>query len=345
MAIAHVVSVGAQQNAVSNNAVSAAVDTSAASLIIIALSAQSTSQRGLQTDVYGNYYTPLGWTDSANNGHGLYYCVNPRVGASHVFSHYGTINTRCGFVASAFSGTALWDVWTRVETGAAVNNLTSVGAPTLTPLRDDSLVVVGASHQTTSFSIGGGFTIAAQQPFFSATNVVYGGGLAYLIQTAAAAAAPTVTYSASTWGAVRQTYFLNSPYVVLSSGRLLNAAPNYSVKQLFSTAGQRNAGGLSGRLAGLKNYHGGSYHIAGITTCDELPVARTVYLMIHRNAADDSPLLRATPADVIAVQRTVDGVGTFDFRYLQPGNYTTISVDPAGAEDDVIRTNIPAVAM
>jgi hypothetical protein len=92
------------------------------------------------------------------------------------------------------------------------------------------------------------------------------------------------------------------------------------------------------RVAGVRNFHNGTYHIAGTTTCSGSLVARTVYLLYHNSTY-------ITPATVIAVQSTVAGVGAFDFRYLQAGNYTVIAVDPAGLEDDVIHTNIAAVAM
>lgn len=347
MTIAHVVSVTAQQDT-NNNATSAAVDTTSATLIIIAAASQSSGLTGFQSDVFGNYYTPLTYQGNANNGVQLLYCVKPRCGPGHVFTSYGHINTRLGFVASAFSGVALWDAYTRQETGAGVNGLGSVAVPTLTPPKNNCLVAVVSSHQNTSGtpSIDGGFSLAANVNSRSLPVIGYGAALFYLVQTTAAAAAPTVTFSAATWGSVRSAVFTEVPYIFLSNSasRLVASAPNYSVKQMFSTVGARNAARHSGRLMGTRNYGSGSYHIAGFTTCDEEYVARDVYLMYHPFSGTH-PLRRTNPMDVIDVQRTANGIGSFDFTYLQPGNYTVISVDPAGLEDDVIRTNIAAVAM
>jgi hypothetical protein len=132
---------------------------------------------------------------SSTDGVALYYCVSPTVGSGHTFSttQNNSFPTCC---VAAFSGLAadftIGFPYKNNHTAGA----TSIQAGSLTPTVNNCLVIAGMAYRdTTSVSIGGGFTISDQAPFIGGTAI--GSSLGYLIQTSAAAANPTWSWTNS----------------------------------------------------------------------------------------------------------------------------------------------------
>lgn len=134
----------------------------------------------------------------------LWYCENPTVGSGHTV----TISISYGAVfMSAFSGgkAASFDV----ENGdfAVSSSITSQQTGSITPTENNELVIacmaVGATNS--AHGVNGGFTLAASVN--GTTGVQYGGGFAYLIQTTAAAANPTFSWTGNAGAAGRIASF------------------------------------------------------------------------------------------------------------------------------------------
>lgn len=168
------------------------IDTTGATLILI--------QVGLGqapfslTDSPGNRYFQCYPVFQANSQFGaLLACFNPVTNASHTFTlssgNFPSIAVTC------FSGIPGGLV---NNTAATASTSTTLAMPTLTPPNNNALVVTGiCSSNNDTASIDGGFTISVQGGGVSGQKVA----LAYLIQTSAAAAAPTWTLTAARiWG-------------------------------------------------------------------------------------------------------------------------------------------------
>lgn len=131
---------------------------------------------------------------AAFGGSQLFDVAAPHVLASQTFTTNGS---SAGIVAAGFAGVHATPF--DVESGAIANASTTVQPGSVTPAASGSLLLLGWSTDTAAITISGisgGFTIL-QQTAFSPGNF-YGGGLAYLIQGAAAAINPTITASGST---------------------------------------------------------------------------------------------------------------------------------------------------
>jgi hypothetical protein len=182
MAYSHIVSASAKQT-------TGAINTTGADLIVLALAYDSASTA---SDSKGNTWTFVG---SYNTGAGqiiaLYYCQNPTVGSGHTFSgslSYGAV------AVSAFSGSTSspYDV----KNGTAMGSSgTSVATGSITPSQDNELCVaaIALGGSSASASINGSFTIGTSLNATSGVN--YGVGLAYLVQTTAASANPTWSWT------------------------------------------------------------------------------------------------------------------------------------------------------
>lgn len=150
------------------------------------------------SDSKSNTWTPL-TSVNAGTAHEsrcqLHYVANPTVGTNHDFSWaYAGYGSTTGFVL-AFSGAATVSPFDQ-ENGAFDNGeATSIQPGSITPTEDNELVVALATFTddftSGSGSINGGFTIAHQRNF--SAGPCNGGLIAYLIQTSAAAANPTIT--------------------------------------------------------------------------------------------------------------------------------------------------------
>lgn len=160
------------------------IDTTGATLLVVAVSTFTGVPN--VTDSNGNIWLRVpSVVNSATIQ--MFYCANPTVGAAHTF----TVATDFpGICVAAFSGTTT-DAWPEGPTSTTGN--TSLTLPTITPAQDDSIVVtmLGQGASAVTMSIDGGFTKTDEVGGTTAQKCA----LAYLIQTSAAAAAPTWTWA------------------------------------------------------------------------------------------------------------------------------------------------------
>lgn len=114
------------------------------------------------------------------------------VGSSHTFTVGAGSASAC---IAAFSNV---NTYTPIGVGklATSSGATSLQPAAITPSRDNSLMIAALSYRdTTTVSIDGSFSISDQVAFSSGVNI--GTALAYLIQTTAASANPTLSWTNS----------------------------------------------------------------------------------------------------------------------------------------------------
>lgn len=171
------------------------IDTTGADLIVVSVSwyIVDTPIGSLTfSDSKSNTWTRL--TDSTGGGvaaNVLYYCQSPTVGSGHTFTTNGAYVSVC---VAAFSGSTSSPFDVQNGSGAA-GGAGTIQPGSITPTVDNELVMCGfcGGAGTSPVSIDGGFTKIVEEPVSSS----FGGAIAYLIQTTAAAANPTWTLSAS----------------------------------------------------------------------------------------------------------------------------------------------------
>ena len=177
----------------------AAIDTTGADLIVIHASRGNANGSALTvSDSKGNTYTSIiGITEPAV-GDGmrseLYYCASPIVGAGHTFTTAGTsVYPTVGVQAWSGAHATPLDQSNAAEAGGTTQQPGSI-----TPTQNNELIVTGLhSHSAAGAdSIDSGFTISDSAVFGAADH--YNGGMAYLVQGAAAAVNPTWSNANST---------------------------------------------------------------------------------------------------------------------------------------------------
>lgn len=182
-----------------------AIDTTGADLLIIAAAHASWGSVGTVSDSKSNTWTALTTRNSDAGSIRLLYCQNPTVGSGHTFTTTGTFSS---IGAVGFSGSTSSPFDTGRESGAAVNAGTSVQPGSITPSVDGALIISVtsfANEGVTSLTINSGFTEAFELP--TGAGQYYGVALSYLIQTTAAAVNPTITLSATGYGATELAAF------------------------------------------------------------------------------------------------------------------------------------------
>lgn len=150
------------------------------------------------SDSKSNTWTPL-TSQNAGTGHEsrcqLHYVTNPTVGTNHDFSWaYAGYGSTTGFVL-AFSGADTSSPFDQQNGSFDNTEASSIAPGSITPTQDNEVVIALATFTddftSGSGSINGGFTIAHQRNY--SAGPCNGGLIAYLIQTTAAAANPTIT--------------------------------------------------------------------------------------------------------------------------------------------------------
>lgn len=172
-----------------NGGTTGAIDTTGADLLVQV-------GAGLTGMAYSDSYIN-DWTVLTAELHGgarveIAYVKNPIVGAGHTFTNSGS-SIFAPVLAAAFSGGELTDPFDQENGNFADPDAFTLTTGSITPTEDGELVIAGIwdSGDLGFFSIDDGFTIAKQQAPIGSNN--FGGALAYLIQTSAAAANPTWT--------------------------------------------------------------------------------------------------------------------------------------------------------
>jgi hypothetical protein len=186
MAIALIV--GGIKGGGANGATTDAANTSGANLIVLCAHEYQIGTTTI-SDSASNTWTALTAQGSGNQSR-LYYCLNPTTSGTHTFTLSRTGSYSClGYIA--VSGVASYHSENIASQGAAA----TFQPGSVTPGADGSLIVAGITTSGTSaHTIDGGYT-AYQLPFSSGNYM--GCGIAYLIQTTAAATNPTWTFGYS----------------------------------------------------------------------------------------------------------------------------------------------------
>lgn len=181
--------------AAANGGTSGSINTTGATLLIaVEFWTNSASCFTSFSDSKTNVWVPWGATNATNtngsSGLTLYYAVNPTVGSGHTF----TLGTGApGGCIAAFSGTNIQFPCGQLKINTA-GSAHSLAPGSITPPLNNTLLIAAMGYRdTTTISIDGGFTISNQLAFNSGISV--GGALAYLIQTSAAAANPTFSWT------------------------------------------------------------------------------------------------------------------------------------------------------
>lgn len=143
------------------------------------------------------------WTAGAANANApsqqFYYCQAPTVGSGHTFSVSGPAFSLESIQVQAWHGSVATplDQHSHAFNAAA----TSLAPGSITPSENNELVITGVGFDGnfgTSATVNGGFTITDTDAGGAAVS--FGGGMAYLVQTTAAAANPTWTGNVGSGG-------------------------------------------------------------------------------------------------------------------------------------------------
>lgn len=166
------------------------IDTTGANLLVIS-GAWFTSDDP-PTDSFGNTWKEALSESNAGFGLGVYYSLNPTVGADHTFTL--TSEFSCGSV-QAFSGVG------SIGGSSATNasSASSIQPGSITPSPSGALFIAAISENAAptddSVAVDSDFILTDQQPFTS--GQFFGSAMAYLIQGSAAAENPTFSWTGS----------------------------------------------------------------------------------------------------------------------------------------------------
>lgn len=190
MAFALIANVAAK-SANSNGFTTAGINTTGANLLVATVADANTLDSTV-SDSNGNTWVKLTNRQIIQRCV-LFYCINPgAVGAGHTFTLVGTATFGSLYV-QAWSGVDIAAGFDK-ENGASAAGAASIATGSVTPANNDSLLVAGLNSDTTNtISINGGFTISDQ--LTTNGGVAVGGAMAYLVQTTAAAANPTWSWT------------------------------------------------------------------------------------------------------------------------------------------------------
>lgn len=179
-----------------SGATTSAINTTGATLLVASVSYYA---NGSLSDSKGNTWTPLtAAAASPDDGHRLYYAVNPTVGTGHTFSTtaaYVTLNV------AAFSGVDASSPFDAENVGSVFGG-GSQNTGNITPSSNGQLIVTGSINGG-----GAGTTQSVNNSFIVTDNIgtsvgaYYGGALAYKVQTTAATIDATWTFSGSVYSA------------------------------------------------------------------------------------------------------------------------------------------------
>lgn len=179
-----------------NNVTTGVYNTTGANFIVVAVS-HATGAAIAVTDNKGNGNATLKvGVSTASVDCDLFYWQNPTVGAGHTFSiaSTGAFQSIC---VLAFANVAVPATDPGIDSGNSATG-TSVGVGPVTPSANNGLLITAVgtdASRAASLAVNGGFTIAGNQDFGGGLH--YGCALAYLIQTTAAAAGPTWSWTGS----------------------------------------------------------------------------------------------------------------------------------------------------
>lgn len=171
------------------NITTGTINTSGANFLIILISSQQGTSYTI-SDSKSNTWRALTLKATAGTQQArLYYATTTtKIGASHTFTITGS-NVYATIYVQAFSNVSQSSTFDK-ENGASGTG-TSIQPGSVTPANNNALIISGLSfnQSSTMQAINSGFTRTSWKNFGSGNN--YGGAMAYLIQTTAAAVNPT----------------------------------------------------------------------------------------------------------------------------------------------------------
>jgi hypothetical protein len=179
-----------------NGGTSTGHDTSGADTVFISVSHQVALASTVDSN--GNTWTEIRTQDSGSGVKDTLFRLGTpaapaTVGPGHTFTVTGT-SGNIGIAVVGFAGGATSNVDDQENSAGALFGST-IAPGSITPTVDNTLVISGAAcSDVNPNSINGGFTVAASR---ADGGFSLGVGIAYLVQTSAAAANPTWTLSGS----------------------------------------------------------------------------------------------------------------------------------------------------
>jgi hypothetical protein len=176
-----------------STAVTPAVDTTGATLLVVVVGQWLSATFGTVTDSKGNTWTALTSPFTNPVREAMFYAAAPTVGPSHTVTYSGTGSQYPSMCMAAFAGVRLTAPLDQsVGTGAAGSGTTPITPPSITPTAAKPLLIAGLGFEgTVTWSISAGFTLTDQITWVN--NVNFGTALAYLVQGTAATVNPTWT--------------------------------------------------------------------------------------------------------------------------------------------------------
>jgi hypothetical protein len=187
-------------SATGNSVTTGAIDTTGADLLILQLESFLSATEPTVSDSKGNTWTPLtAYGTGVNTRTRIFYSVNPTVGSGHTFTATG-LSTFPSIVASAWSGADTATPFDQENGATIAASSTSAQTGSVTPSEDGELIIAAWGHDSATTgtpSVNGGFTLLEAAPN---NGQAFGIAQAYLIQTSAAAANPTLSWTGGTAG-------------------------------------------------------------------------------------------------------------------------------------------------
>jgi hypothetical protein len=207
-----------------NGVTTAAVDTTGADLIVATIAYFNGGTGNVFSDSKGNSWSQL--TDrTAGDGARIrtFYSQSPAtVGTGHTFTFSGTGNFPSLAIA-AFRGSLASPF--DVENGTTASSVTSLATGNIVPSQDNELIIAALASNlaTDTATIDSGMTTTDVIAWASSAHV--GVGLAYKIQTTAAAINPTWSWTNAMNAAVEVASFEASPVGTTAAVRQLFVFP------------------------------------------------------------------------------------------------------------------------
>jgi len=194
-----------------NSATTSGVDTTGATLLVVAVSIYTGGSATTVSDSKSNTWTKLtSYSATTNSRITIYYSVNPTVGSAHTFTADGTSNYP-GILMTAFDGVVDASPFDLENGFGRTTSGSTVQTGSITPSEDNELIITALANDTTvaTATADEGMTLIQWLNWQSATNM--GVGMSYKVQTTATAINPTWTGSANSNFATAIACFKSAP--------------------------------------------------------------------------------------------------------------------------------------
>ncbi len=195
--VSHVQSVVGNTSSVTT---SPGIDTTGANLIVVNVTGFNLGggSQTLTDNKSNTTYVALSQAGSGTCHNNLWYILSPTVGSGHTFTYNSGGSSIFGTIqVAAFSGAV--PSFDRETTNSNSSPATTIQPGSITPGNNNEVVMTGVCFSddagSSTYTINGSYTITDFIGFATGNNE--GGGLAYLVQTSAAATNPTWTDSSS----------------------------------------------------------------------------------------------------------------------------------------------------